>query len=89
MACDWCGMASCPHGTIKPEVVDPVEVVAISDMDNDTFLKHMDARHKGDFVGWPLSTHPDRDDAWIGPYRAFHDRLHDIHHGQIDHVHLW
>lgn len=88
MICTWCGMKECPYSTGDSEP-EPAEVVSADDMDNDIFLKHMDARH-GLSVKWgPLSTHPDRADEWIQPYRAFHDRLHEVHEDHIDHIHLW
>lgn len=87
-SCAWCGMLECPFATGESVDIE-AEVVAIEDMDNDTFLKHMDARHGLSVRNGPLSNHPDRDDGWIQPYRAFHDRLHDVHHEHIDHVHLW
>ena len=67
-----------------------VTVPSADDMDNETFLRHMDARHAADVKDGPLSVHPDSVDAWVDPYRAFHDRLHDIAvPGQYDHEHLW
>lgn len=60
------------------------------EMDNETFLKHMDARHADEVKCHPLSNHPDRHDNWVGPYRAFHERLHDLAlPGRYDHEHLW
>jgi hypothetical protein len=65
-------------------------VPSIDDMDNETFLKHMDARHASDFRNGPLSAHPDTADEWVGPYREFHERLHELAvPGQYDHEHLW
>lgn len=67
-----------------------ITVPSIDDMDNETFLKHMDARHAADVIDGPLSAHPDRADEWVAPYRAFHERLHELAlPGQYGHEHLW
>lgn len=71
---------------------DVTRVPASEDMDNLTFLKHMDARHSHEVLNGPLATARSEpsNDGWVGPYRAFHDRLHDIAvPGQYEHEHLF
>lgn len=64
-----------------------VEVPHADDMDDDTFLKHLEHRHASEckiegFIARNAVS------AWIGSYRAFHDRLHDLAApGQYDHIH--
>jgi hypothetical protein len=72
-------------------MADIVTVPSIDDMDDDTFCRHMDARHSESLSNaGPLSAHPDRAPEWVLPYRAYHDRLHDIAvPGQYDHEHLF
>lgn len=74
-------------------MTDPEEVISVpsaDDMDNETFLRHMDARHAHEVLNGPLSVDPSPVDAWVSPYRAFHDNLHAIAvPGQYDHEHLW
>lgn len=86
--CDWCGMASCPHGA-RREPVKKRQVVCADDMDNETFLKHMDKGHAREVANGPLAGSLGVDDGWVGPYRAFHDRMHELHHETQDHEHLW
>lgn len=65
---------------------DVVEVVDADEMDDTTFIKHMEKRHQGD-TGIE-SHHLHAMDAWVPAYRAFHDRLHRIAMpGQYDHTH--
>lgn len=65
-------------------------VPASDEMDNDTFLRHMDKRHSHEVLDGPLHPHPQHDDVWVGPYRANHDRLHDLASpGEYDHEHLF
>lgn len=68
-----------------------MSVPSIDDMDDDTFLKHMDKRHAHEVLAGPLSVHPDRNPSWVNPYRAFHDRVHEIESPatEHDHEHLW
>jgi hypothetical protein len=75
----------------RSKSTEVVEVPSIDDMDDDTFCKHMDLRHAESLsTAGPLSNHPDRAPEWIGPYRVFHDRLHDIAvPGQFDHEHTF
>ena len=71
---------------------DAVTVPSAEDMDNLTFLKHMDARHSNEVRNGPLATAKSdpTDDGWVGPYRAFHERCHDIAvPGQYNHEHLF
>ena len=70
---------------------DVVSVPHPEDMDDETFLKHMDKRHRwdtkvdGESVLFPKSTWT----AWCPAYRSFHERLHAIAiPGQYDHEHL-
>ena len=65
-----------------------VEVPDSYDMDDETFIRHLEKRHAGEakFERTPVARHAV--DAWIGAYRAFHDRLHALSTpGQHDHVH--
>lgn len=72
---------------------DIVVVVSADDMSDDDFCRHMDARHAKDTgadMNGSLVRHPDRAPQWIGPYRTFHDRLHDIAlPDELDHEHLF
>jgi hypothetical protein len=66
---------------------DMVEVPAAEDMDDETFIKHLEKRHADEcHIEAPIKH---RNGAgWIGVYRAFHDRLHQIATpGQHDHEH--
>lgn len=73
-----------PDLTIKEVVCVPLA----EDMDDETFIKHLELRHPKD-VHLEVSTMSRRAmSAWIGTYRAFHDRLHSIAApGQYDHYH--
>jgi hypothetical protein len=55
-----------------------VEVPHADDMDDDTFIKHLERRHAAEckIEETPMSRRAMS--AWIGSYRAFHDRLHQI-----------
>lgn len=70
----------------SPET-EVVEVPNAWDMDDETFLLHLEKRHATDckvesFISRNAVS------SWIGTYRAFHDRLHQIEvPGQYDHVH--
>lgn len=73
-----------PRITTKMVVV---EVPDADDMDDDTFLKHIEKRHakeckvEGYIARRAVS-------AWINTYRVFHERLHRIAiPGQYDHEH--
>lgn len=68
--------------------VDQVGVPLAEDMDDETFLKHLEHRHADEckFEVTPVARRAM--EAWIPTYRAFHDRLHQIETpGQYDHVH--
>lgn len=70
---------------------DVVEVPDADDMDDETFLLHLEKRH-GTEVHLPVpaeSAMKNRAvEAWIGSYRSFHDRLHSLAvPGQYDHEH--
>jgi hypothetical protein len=67
---------------------DQVEVQMASDMDEETFLKHLEHRH-ADAVKFETVPVARRAlDAWIPTYRAFHDRLHTLGpRSQFDHTH--
>ncbi len=66
---------------------EQVEVPPASEMDDDTFLKHLEKRHAKECrIEGYVSRHSVP--AWISTYRAFHDRLHQIEiPGQYDHYH--
>ncbi len=66
---------------------EPIIVPSAGEMDNETFLKHLEKRHADQCkIEGYISRHAV--DAWIGVYRAFHDRLHMLEHpGQHDHEH--
>ena len=47
-------------------------------VDDETFLKHMDKRHKMDtHADLPLVLFPNRVSAWVKLYRTWHEKLHD------------
>lgn len=78
------------RGKTKVRTYEPDEIVEVpdaEDMDDETFLKHIENRHAREcHVEGYISRHAI--DAWIGSYRAFHDRLHSLAvPGQYDHVH--
>jgi hypothetical protein len=59
-----------------------MEVVSIDDMDDETFLKHLNARHAPrDFAGLRALTTARLDIA----YRTYHERCHA--NGEYDHEH--
>ncbi len=74
-------------------MADIIEVVSADEMDNETLCRHLEARHAEAIdieKNGSLLRHPDKADAWVLPYRAFHDRLHDIAlPGALDHEHLF
>lgn len=54
-----------------------VEVPSADEMDDETFLMHLDKRHSGDTGVEPvLHKLPHIQQAWVGSYRAFHEYLH-------------
>lgn len=66
-----------------------IRVPHADEMIDETFLLHIEARHAKECKvekGTSISRHAL--DAWIGAYRAYHQRLHDIAvPGQYNHVH--
>jgi hypothetical protein len=70
-------------------IEEPVEVPLAEQMDNETFIKHLEYRHAQDCGFEQAIVSRDGMVAWIGAYRAFHDRLHTLAiPGQYDHVHV-
>lgn len=70
---------------------DQISVPAADDMDDETFLKHLELRHAEE-VKFETSgvgrTARRAMSSWLPTYRAFHARLHQIAMpGQYDHVH--
>lgn len=64
-----------------------VEVPDAGEMDDETFIKHLELRHADECR---IENYLSRNaiGAWIGAYRAFHDRLHLIAvPGQYNHTH--
>lgn len=71
---------------IKHDPEDVVEVPAEYDMEDETFIKHMELRHSQDTGVETHSRHAM--EAWVGNYRTFHQRLHKLQTpGQYDHEH--
>lgn len=71
----------------KYEPWDIVEVPLAEDMDDETFLRHIETRHAKE-AKVEKYLHRHAIPAWIGVYRAFHERLHQIATpGQYDHDH--
>lgn len=68
-----------------------VEVPDADDMDDETFLKHLDKRHSHEVkTEQALHEFPHIQAAWVGPYRAYHDYLHRTNpEDHYDHVHVW
>lgn len=66
---------------------EAVEVPDAWDMDDETFIKHIELRHAVECkVEGYIARHAVS--AWIRVYRVFHDRLHAIAKpGQHDHYH--
>jgi hypothetical protein len=70
----------------KNKEVVLVEVPDADDMDDDIFLKHLEARHAAECKIEGIIKH--RKGPWINGYRRLHDRLHDLAApGQHDHEH--
>lgn len=64
----------------------PVVVPHQDDMDDETFMLHLEKRHAADTKVERLNRHAVP--QWIGAYRAFHNRLHAIGlPGQYEHDH--
>lgn len=69
-------------------MVEKVQVPDADDMDDETFLRHLDKRHKKDTrVEKALHKSLHIQQAWIGPYRAFHHYLHKTK--TYKHEHVW
>lgn len=67
---------------------DPVIVPAAEEMDDETFLLHLEKRHAEEcrFEKTPVARHAVK--VWLPVYRAFHKRLHSLATpGQYDHEH--
>lgn len=75
-----------PHLRYDPE--DLTSVPLAEDMDDETFLLHLEHRHADEckFEKTPVARRAM--EAWIPTYRAFHETLHkQATPGQYDHVH--
>lgn len=74
-----------------PEGSTQVEVPDIDDMDDETFLRHLDKRHAHETsVETQLHKSVHAREAWVGAYRAFHERQHEANPDEhYDHVHVW
>jgi hypothetical protein len=65
----------------------PVSVPPIDEMDDDDFLKHLDKRHwEQTQVETALHESKHIQQAWVGPYRAFHEYVHRTQEID-DHIH--
>lgn len=65
-----------------------VEVPHADDMDDETFIKHIEHRHAAECKIEETPMARRAVSAWIGSYRAFHARLHEISvPGQYAHEH--
>lgn len=82
-------MAAKKSPLFEPE--DRVSVPDADDMDDETFLKHLDRRHASE-TGTERALHkyPHIQSSWVGTYRAFHARQHRINPEEhYDHEHVW
>lgn len=71
----------------RKRVTEQVEVPLADDMDDETFLKHIEHRH-ADECKVEEFLHRHAVEAWVTSYRAYHERLHKIAvPGQHDHTH--
>lgn len=76
-------------GKKKAKYRGQVEVPMTEELDDDTFLRHLELRHSAE-CGVEESLPRLAVEAWVGTYRAFHERLHRIAvPGQHDHVHVY
>lgn len=65
-----------------------VEVPSAEDMDDETFLLHLEKRHAEECRMEKTPVHRHAIEAWLPSYRAFHERLHGLATpGQYDHEH--
>jgi hypothetical protein len=73
----------------KKDLLVVVSVPDAEQMDDETFLNHIEKRHAKECkVEGYIKRHAVS--AWIGVWRAYHERLHMIATpGQHDHVHEW
>lgn len=76
------------HAAPKPG--DPIRVPAVADMDDETFIKHMEFRHPT----WLEVKFTGRAPRTMGPNRLAFEALHDVKHRMaadeghtFDHVH--
>lgn len=71
-------------------MADIVQVDDADDMEDETFLKHLDLRHAHE-TGTEKALHeyPHIQSAWVGAYRAFHERQHRNNPDGYDHEHVW
>lgn len=77
-----------------PQEFDPEDQVQVPDpdeMDDETFLKHIDKRHSHETqTEKKLHKSPHIAEAWVGAYRAFHEYKHRVSgEDAYDHVHVW
>lgn len=70
---------------------EQVEVPDADDMDDMTFLKHIDKRHDHETkTERALHKSAHIAEAWVGTYRAFHEYQHRVNGDDAyDHVHVW
>lgn len=74
---------------VEWEPDEQVEVVHADEMDDETFLKHLDKRHSHE-TGTERALHefPHIQSAWVGAYRAFHEYQHRVNPTEsYDHIH--
>lgn len=65
-----------------------IKIPDIEVMDDETFIKHLGLRHADDVDGG-LTQHPHIVEAWVNPYRAYHDKLHELATpGKYNHEHI-
>lgn len=57
---------------------EKVRVRSVWDMPDDIFIKHLLTRHADDFKSWNLEEIRHYAKGWSNPWRAYHDRLHEI-----------
>jgi hypothetical protein len=72
---------------VTAEDLEQIEVPNAWEMDDETFIMHLEKRHRQDCK---IETYMTRHnvDVWINMYRIFHDRLHTLEvPGQYDHYH--
>jgi len=85
------GAVKKPHRQQEYSEDERVIVPDADDMEDETFLKHLDKRHAHE-TGTEHALHqfPHIQAAWVGTYRAFHDYQHRINgEDAYDHEHVW